>query len=123
MVNRCIFIGRLTRDPETRQTTTGQNVCNFSIAINERWTDKAGQKQERVEYVKVVVWGKMADSCARYLSKGSQVYVEGRLQTRQYQNKEGVTQYSTEINAESVQFLDGREAQDEPHPAPGRLPF
>jgi single-strand DNA-binding protein len=111
-VNKVILIGNLGRDPEVRYTPSGQAVANFTVATNEAWTDKAGQKQERTEWHRVVVWGKAAENCGEYLSKGRSVYVEGRLQTREWTNKEGAKQYTTEIVANpvgGVVFLGGGE--------------
>jgi single-strand DNA-binding protein len=101
-VNKVILVGNLGRDPEVRYTPSGQAVANFTLATNEAWTDKAGQKQERTEWHRVVVWGKAAENCGEYLSKGRQVYVEGRLQTREWTNKEGAKQYTTEVVANPV---------------------
>lgn len=107
-VNKVILIGRLTADPERR--LAGQvPVVNFTIATNESWRDKSGQKQERTEFHKVVVWGRLADSCAQFLRKGSQVYLEGKLQTRNYQDKQGQQKYVTEVSGQEVKFLDPRE--------------
>jgi single-strand DNA-binding protein len=108
-VNKVILIGNLGKDPEVRYTPGGQAVANFNIATNENWTDKQGQKQERTEWHRIVVWGKTAELCGEYLSKGRQVYIEGRLQTREWQNKEGAKQYTTEIVANQVVFLSGGE--------------
>jgi single-strand DNA-binding protein len=111
-VNKVILVGNLGRDPEVRYTPSGQAVANFTVATNEAWTDKAGQKQERTEWHRVVVWGKAAENCGEYLSKGRSVYVEGRLQTREWTNKEGAKQYTTEIVANpvgGVVFLGGGE--------------
>src|SRR3954466_13548287 len=108
-VNKVILIGNLGRDPEVRYTPSGQAVANFTVATNEAWTDKAGQKQERTEWHRVVVWGKAAENCGEYLSKGRSVYVEGRLQTREWPNKEGAKQYTTEVVANQVLFLQGGE--------------
>ena len=83
-LNRAMIIGNLTRDPESRTTTSGQSVCNFSVATSSQWTDAQGQKQERTEYHPIVAWGKLADICQQYLAKGRKVYVEGRLQTREW---------------------------------------
>ncbi len=80
-------------------------MANFSVATNESWTDKSGQKQERTEWHRIVVWGKLAELCKQYLSKGRQAYIEGRLQTRQWQDKSGQTKYTTEVHAQTVQFL------------------
>ena len=104
-VNKVILIGRLGQNPEVRYTPSGAGVANFSVATNESWTDKSGQKQERTEWHKVVVWGKLAELCGQYLAKGRQVYLEGRLQTREWKDKEGQTKYTTEVQAQSVQFL------------------
>jgi single-strand DNA-binding protein len=106
-VNKWIGIGNLGKDPEVRYTPGGKAVGNFSIACNENWTDAQGQKQERTEWVRVVVWDKLAENCGEYLTKGRQVYVEGRLQTRKWVNKEGHDQYTTEVIAQSVVFLGG----------------
>src|SRR5207244_10003887 len=108
-VNKVILVGNLGRDPEVRYTPGGQAVANFTIATNEAWTDKSGQKQERTEWHRIVAWGKQAELCGEYLTKGRQVYVEGRLQTREWTNKEGAKQYTTEIVANQVVFLSGGE--------------
>lgn len=115
MVNKFIGIGRLTRDPEFKETQGG-GLCNFSIAINERWKGKNGEQQERVEFVKLVAFGKLAELCSQYLTKGRQVYVEGKLQTRSWE-KDGKTNYSTEIVASTVQFLGSGERQEQEAPA------
>lgn len=106
-VNKVILIGNLGADPEVRFTPGGQAVANFRIATNESWTDKNGQKQERTEWHRIVVWGKLAELCGEYLKKGRQAYVEGRLQTREWTDKEGKKNYTTEIVANTVQFLGG----------------
>lgn len=111
-VNKVILVGNLGKDPEVRYTPGGQAVANFTIATNENWTDKQGQKQERTEWHRIVVWGKTAELCGEYLTKGRQVYIEGRLQTREWQNKEGQKQYTTEVVANpvgGVVFLSGGE--------------
>lgn len=106
-VNKVIIVGRLGANPEVRYTANGQAVGRLNIATSEQWNDKAsGQKQERTEWHRVVVWGKMAEICNQHLTKGRQVYVEGRLQTRSWDDKNtGQKRYSTEINASTVQFL------------------
>ena len=110
-VNKVILVGRLGQNPEVKVTPGGQSVSNFSIATNEAWTDKSGQKQERTEWHRIVVWGKTAEICGKYLAKGRQVYIEGKLQTRSFQDKEGHTRYTTEVQAQHVQFLgDGKGA-------------
>ena len=104
-VNKVILIGNLGGDPEKRVTATGQTVANFNIATTERWNDKAGQRQERTEWHRIVVWGPQAENCATYLSKGRPVYIEGSLRTRQWDDKEGNKRYTTEVVAQRVQFL------------------
>ena len=106
-VNKVILVGNLGQDPEKRVTGTGQSVTNFSIATTDRWTDKAGQKQEKTEWHKIVVWGQQGDNCAQYLAKGRQVYIEGGLRTRKWDDKDGNTRYTTEVVAQRVQFLGG----------------
>jgi single-strand DNA-binding protein len=106
-VNKAIIVGNLGADPELTQTSSGTSVCNLSIATNERWTDRSGQKQERTEWHRVVVFGRQAENCNRYLEKGRQVYIEGRIQTRKWEDKDGNNRYTTEIVALTVQFLSG----------------
>jgi single-strand DNA-binding protein len=106
-VNKVILIGNLGSDPEVRYTPSGSAVANFNIATNESWKDKNGQDQDRTEWHKIVVWGKQAENCGEYLSKGRTVYIEGRLQTRSWDDKEGNKRYTTEIVANTVQFLGG----------------
>ncbi len=106
-VNKVILIGNLGADPEVRFTPAGAAVANFRIATNESWVDKNQQKQERTEWHRIVVWGKLAELCGEYLKKGRQAYIEGRLQTREWTDKEGKKNYTTEIVANTVQFLGG----------------
>jgi single-strand DNA-binding protein len=106
-VNKAILVGNLGSDPEMRYTPSGQGVCEFRVATNESWNDKNGQRQERTEWHRIVVWGKRAEVCSKYLSKGRSVYVEGRIQTRTYDDKDGNKRYITEIVAQDVQFLGG----------------
>ena len=106
-VNKVILVGNLGADPDMRYTPSGQGVCELRIATSESWNDKNGQRQERTEWHRVVVWGKRAEVCSKYLSKGRQVFVEGRIQTRTYDDKEGNKKYITEIIAADVQFLGG----------------
>ena len=106
-VNKVILVGNLGADPDMRYTPSGQGVCEMRIATSESWNDKNGQRQERTEWHRIVVWGKRAEICSKYLSKGRQVYVEGRIQTRQWDDKEGNKRYTTEIIAQDVQFLGG----------------
>ncbi|PIR16478.1 MAG: single-stranded DNA-binding protein [Deltaproteobacteria bacterium CG11_big_fil_rev_8_21_14_0_20_49_13] len=104
-VNKVILIGNLGADPEVRSTGSGQTVATLRMATNERWMDKSGQKAEKTEWHRVVVWGKQAELCREYLSKGRQVYIEGKLQTREWTDKEGGKRYTTEVVAQRMQFL------------------
>lgn len=106
-VNKIILIGNLGADPEKRYTGSGQAVCNLRMATTDRWTDKQGNKQERTEWHRVVVYGPQAENCEKYLSKGRQVYVEGSIRTRQWEDQQGNTRYTTEVIAQRVQFLGG----------------
>lgn len=101
-----MIIGNLTRDPEVKTTPSGQSVSSFSVATNRVWTSAQGQKQEAVEYHNIVAWGKLAEICGQYLNKGKKVYIEGRLQTRDWQGQDGVKRYKTEIVAENMIMLD-----------------
>jgi len=107
-LNKAMLIGNLTRDPEVRTTPSGQNVANFGIATNRYWKDQSGGKQSAVEYHNIVVWGKLADICGQYLHKGKKVYVEGRLQTRDWEGQDGVKRKTTEIVADNMIMLSGR---------------
>lgn len=111
-VNKVILLGRLGQDPELKYTPGGAAVCNFSLATTEAWTDKQGQKQEKTEWHRIVVWGKLAELCNQYLAKGRQAFVEGRLQTRSWDDKEGQKRYTTEIMASTVQFIGGATANN-----------
>ncbi|MEP6861444.1 MAG: single-stranded DNA-binding protein [Deltaproteobacteria bacterium] len=106
-VNKVILVGNLGADPDMRYTPSGQGVCELRVATSESWNDKNGQRQERVEWHRIVVWGKRAEVCSKYLSKGRQVYIEGRIQTRTYDDKDGNKRYITEVIANDVQFLGG----------------
>ena len=108
-VNKVILIGNLGRDPETRYTTGGDAVTNLRIATTETWKDKSGEKQEKTEWHTVVLFGRQAEIAGEYLKKGRSVYIEGRLQTRKYTDKEGVEKYSTEVVGDRMQLLGGRE--------------
>lgn len=119
-VNKVTLLGTLGRDPEVKQAG-GSSVCAFSLATNERWTDKQGQRQERTEWHRVVVWGKLADLCGEYLGKGDKAYIEGRIESRKYQDKQGQERTVVEIVAHTVQFLsDKRKAA--PLVAHGEIP-
>ena len=106
-VNKVILLGRLGQDPELKYTPGGAAVCNFSVATTEAWTDKQGAKQEKTEWHRIVVWGKLAELCNQYLAKGRQAFLEGRLQTRSWDDKDGTKRYTTEILASTVQFIGG----------------
>lgn len=110
-VNKVIIVGRLGQDPELKNVGNGQSVARLNIATSEAWTGKDGQKQERTEWHRVVVWGRQAENCARHLSKGRQVYVEGRLQTRNWEDAQGGKRSTTEIVASTVQFLGSGSAE------------
>ena len=106
-VNKVILLGNLGRDPETRYTTGGDAVTNLSVATSEQWKDKNGEKQERTEWHRVVLFGRQAEVAGEYLKKGRSVYIEGRLQTRKYTDKDGVEKYSTEVIADRMQLIGG----------------
>jgi single-strand DNA-binding protein len=107
-VNKAILVGRLGRDPETRFTGGGQAVANFSVATDETYKDKNGERQKRTEWHKIVVWGKQAEIAQQYLKKGSLVFIEGRIQSREWQDKEGQKRTSFEIVATNFRMLGGR---------------
>ena len=105
-LNKILLIGRLGQDPEIRYTQSGSAVANVNIATNDYWTDKKGEKQERTEWHSLVLWGKLADLAQSYLKKGSQVYVEGRIQTRDWEDDNSQKHYKTEVVVTTMQFLD-----------------
>ena len=108
-VNKVILVGNLGQDPETRTTPGGTTVTNIRIATTDSWTDKqSGEKKEQTEWHTVVMWNRLGEIAAEYLRKGSQVYIEGRLQTRKWQDKEGKDRYNTEVVASDMQMLGGR---------------
>lgn len=106
-VNKAILIGNLGRDPELRYTQSGQAVANFTLATTERFQNRNGERDERTEWHKIVAWGRTAELCAQYLSKGRTAYIEGRIQTREWEDREGQKRRTTEIQAQTVQFLGG----------------
>jgi single-strand DNA-binding protein len=108
MINKVILIGNLGKDPELRHTQSGTPVASFSIATSERWKDKNGEQQERTEWHNIVAWSRLGELCNEYLNKGSKVYVEGKLQTRKWQDQNGNDRYTTEIVARDIQFLTPR---------------
>ncbi len=116
MINRVTLVGNLGADPELKYTPGGQAVATLRLATTEKWNDKQGQAQERTEWHRVVVWGRSAETIQKYLKKGSQVYIEGKLQTRSWDDKDGTKKYMTEIVGQTVKFLGGRRdssSQDE----------
>lgn len=114
-VNRAIILGTLGQDPEIRHTQNGTAIANLSVATNESWKDKqTGEKQERTEWHRVSIFGKLAEICGEYLRKGSQVYLEGRIQTRKWQDKDGNDRYTTEIVANEMQMLGGKPQGEKP---------
>lgn len=128
-LNRAMIIGNVTRDPEVRTTSSGQSVASFGVATNRTWKDAAGNKQEKAEFHNVVAWAKLADICAQYLTKGRKVYVEGRIETREWQGQDGAKRNRTEIIAENMIMLErgGAPAGNQPTyarpesaPAPSR---
>lgn len=110
-LNRAQIIGNLTRDPEVRNTPSGQSVANFGVATSSVWTDAAGQRQEKTEFHNIVAWGKLAEICGQYLHKGKKVFVEGRLQTREWETQDGQKRRTTEIVADSLIMLDRPQGQ------------
>jgi single-strand DNA-binding protein len=106
-LNKVMLIGNLTRDPEVRKTAGGQSVASFSIATNRSYTDKAGVKKEEADYHNIVAWGRLAEICGQYLQKGKKIYVDGRIQTRDWEGQDGVKKYRTEIVIENMIMLGG----------------
>lgn len=117
-LNKAMIIGNLTRDPEIRTTPQGTSVASFSVATNFVWTDQSGQKQEKAEYHNVVAWRKLAEIIGQYLKKGSKIYIEGRLQTRDWTGQDGVKRYRTEIVAENMIMLDSKGSAPSGNTAP-----
>jgi single-strand DNA-binding protein len=129
-VNKVILIGNLGADPELRYTPSGAAVANFNMATTEKWKDKEGQLQEKTEWHRIILWARQAEIAKEYLRKGSSVYIEGRLQNRNYEDKDGIKRYVTEIIGQRMQLLGGRGGgapsessggPSEPPPPPGNL--
>jgi len=112
-INKAILIGNLGSDPELRYTSNGTAVASFNIATTERFKDKSGEQQERTEWHSIVCWGRMGELANEYLRKGRSVYIEGRIQTRNYEDKDGIKRYKTEIVAQQMQFLGGRGQEEQ----------
>ena len=116
-INKVILIGRLGSDPEVRYTPSGVAVANFNIATSEEWKDKdSGERRERTEWHRIVAWRRLGEICGEYLSKGKQIYVEGRLQTRDWEDRDGNKRYTTEIVASDIQFLGSRDSSEPARP-------
>ncbi len=128
-INKVIVIGNLGRDPDVNYTKAGKTVANVSVAVNEQWKDRDGVKQERVEWIRCVIWGAMADIAKQYLRKGDAVYFEGKLQTRQWEDKSGNKRYTTEVQVFEMRMLGNRQNgqdrsddQDKPEASTGGWP-
>lgn len=119
-LNKAMIIGRLGQDPEVRYTQSNTAVANLSIATSERYKDSSGEWKENTEWHRVVAWGRLAEICQEYLKKGSQVYIEGPIQTRQWEDREGQTRYTTEIKALTLTMLDSKGSRDEKADAPSK---
>ncbi len=117
MLNKAILIGNLGADPETRYMQDGTCVCNIRVATTERFKNRNGERQERTEWHRVVLWGKLGEIASQYLHKGSQVYIEGRIETRKWQDRDGNDRYTTEIRAREMKMLGARGAGETPRPA------
>ena len=113
-LNKCMIIGNLGRDPEMRYTPSGQAVTQFTVAVNRNYKDSQGERQEETEWFRVVVWGQQAEFAAEYLRKGNKVYVEGRIQTRQWEDQDGQKRYTTELVANTIQNLERRDRATTP---------
>ena len=109
-INKVMLIGNLGSDPELRFTPNGVQVANFSLATTESWTDKSGERQERAEWHRIVLWRRLAEIAGQYLKKGSKIYIEGKLQTRSWEDQNGQKRYTTEVVANSMEMLDGGQA-------------
>ena len=122
MLNKVILIGRLGRDPETRHMPNGEAVCNFSVATSEAWNDRNGQRQERTEWHNITMYRRLAEIAGQYLKKGSQVYLEGRIQSRKYQGKDGIERTAYEIIVNEMKMLGGGSDGQQAQPAQGEAP-
>ena len=120
-LNKVMLIGRMTKNPEVRTTPNGKNVASFSVATNQYYKDASGQRQEKAEFHNIVAWGKLAEICGQYLTKGRRVYLEGRLQTRDWTGQDGVKRYSTEIIAENMIILDSAQGRTQAGDSPSTV--
>ena len=114
MVNLIILVGRLGADPDVKYTQDGSMVTNFRLATSEQWTDKSGEKQQKTEWHRIVSFGKLAEICGNYLTKGKLIFVQGRIQTREWADKDGNKRYTTEIVASTMQMLEAKEDKEAP---------
>ena len=121
-VNKVILVGNLGADPEIRYTPSGTAVANFNLATREQWTNKSGEKEEKTEWHRIVAWARLGEICGEYLRKGSQVYVEGRLQTRSWEDRDGNKRYTTEIVAQVMQMLGSPRKEGEARSTEERYP-
>lgn len=122
MLNKVILIGRLGRDPETRYMPNGEAVCNFSVATSESWKDQSGQRQERIEWHNITMYRRLAEIAGQYLKKGSQVYLEGKIQTRKHTDKNGIERTAYDIIANEMKMLGGGSDGQQAQPAQGEAP-
>ena len=122
-INKVTLIGHVGRAPEIRYTQGGAPVANFSLATNEYWTSNTGERQERTEWHKIVAWGKLAEFCQEYIQKGSYLYIEGKLQTRNYDDRDGIKRYVTEIRAGEIGLLDRKGTGPEQPASTGEVPI
>ena len=120
-LNKCMIIGNLGRDPEMRYTPSGQAVTQFTVAVNRNYKDSQGERQEETEWFRIVAWGQQAEFAAEYLRKGAKVYIEGRLQTRQWEGQDGQKRYTTELVANTIQNLERRPRDDSGDPGGSQL--
>ncbi len=123
MLNKCMFIGRLTDNPELKFVSNGSAKTTFRLAVNRAWKDSSGEKQEEVTFVPIVCWGKTAENVAKYQTKGKRVYVEGRLRLYHIDGDDGVRKYFTEVTAFTVLFLDSRDDSERVQPVTGQTPY
>ena len=119
MINKVILIGNLGAAPETKYTQSGTAVCNFRIAVTEKWKGQDGKQQEHTEWVSIVAWKRLAEICGEYLANGSKIYIEGKLQTRKWQAQDGTDRYTTEVVAKEMQMLSGKESRRQDIPEAG----
>jgi single-strand DNA-binding protein len=122
-VNKVILLGNLGKDPETKYNTSGTAITTFSVATSEQWQDKSGEKQEKTEWHRIVAFGKLAEICGQYLTKGKRVYIEGKTQTRSWEDKDGNTRYTTEIVARDMVMLGGKQEEARPDDDSSDIPF